>query len=233
MLPLPNLALEFGWSCKQCVRPTGEIYCGVHAGDFQHLFTRSVLDRSPTTSGRTTFIVQDFFYRRAVASCCRGLLWCCFGPCHRHEDGQDDDGDVDDSTLQADGAAHGSSSLNSSTDVDLTDQTEKGTNMNIAFASETPFRTPRKSVAALYATPYRSVRQERSSSAPARPARPDRKASVARHASKRSAITSSCSRKIITKKFPEIDTAAVSVRRQRAFVGRIRTNGRRVRRRLR
>lgn len=98
--------------------------------------------------------------------------------------------------------------------------------------SETPPRTPKESTAALYETPYLSVRQGRPSQAPARPARPDRKACVARHTSTRSAAAGSGSRRKRIAKVKATDPAveaAAGVRRQRALVGRVRTSGRRVR----
>lgn len=181
-------------------------------------------------------------YRRAVASCCRALWCCCFGPCHEDgndKDGNDDDGGIDaDRTRQTDGAAQGSLVLNSFTDVDLADEMEKGASMTAktlpALASETPPRAPRKSMAELYATPYHIAGQSRSSLAPARPARPGRKACVERQARRRSTAAGSGSRRKQTAKLkvtdPAVDAAAAAgVRRQRALVERVRTSGRRVR----
>lgn len=179
-------------------------------------------------------------YRRAVASCCRALWCCCFGPCYRHEDGKDDDGgDLDvDRTRQSEDAAQGSSGLNTFTDVDLADKMEKGAGMTVATSSplvrETPPRTTRKSMAALYATPYHSsARKDRSSLVPARPARPDRKACTAGHTGGRSTAAGSGSRIKRTAKLrakdPAVGQGAAGVRRQRALVGRVRTNNRRVR----
>eukprot|EP00903_Cladosiphon_okamuranus_P007848 g7591.t1 len=74
--------------------------------------------------------LQDFMYRRAVASCCRALWCCCFGPCYRHEDGKDDDGGVDTKkTRQTDDVEQGSSVF---TDADLADEIEKGEHVPIA-----------------------------------------------------------------------------------------------------
>ena len=191
--------------------------------------------------------VQDFMYRRAVASCCRALWCCCFKPCYRHDEDGEDDGsnDVDDAdrTRQTDDAEQGSSVsvLNSFTDVDLADEMEKGVSVAVVTTvppavSETPPRTPRKSMAALYATPHHGVRQDRPWLAPARPARPDRGASTGRHTSGRSGAAGSGSRRKRTAKSTvATDTAveaAAGVRRQRALVGRVQTNGRRVRRRF-
>lgn len=185
-------------------------------------------------------------YRRAVASCCRTVWCCCFGPCYRHdEDGGGDDGSdsegAADRTRQTDDAQQGSSAsvLNSFNDVDLADAMERGESVAVVttappVASDTPPSTPRKSMAALYATPHHSVRQGRPSLAPARPARPDRKTSATgRHTSGTSAAAGSGSRRKRTTRSTATDPAveaAAGVRRQRALVGRVRTNGRRVRR---
>lgn len=190
--------------------------------------------RPTTASGRALLLFQDLMCRRAaVASCCCAPWCCCFGPCHRHEDGNDDGGDVDaDRTRVTDDAAQGSSGLNSFADVNLADEMEKGANMTVAsfppLVGETPPRAPRKSIAALYATPFHSVRQGRSSLAPARPARPGRKACAARHPSRRSAAAGSGCRGKRTAKLTARDPAA-GVRRQRALVGRVRAKRRRVR----
>lgn len=177
-------------------------------------------------------------YRRAVASCCRALWCCCFGPCYRREGGKDDGGDLAaDRTRETDNAAKGSSVLNSFTDIDLADEMEKGTTTTVVpvlppLVSETPPRAPGKSMAALYATPHHSVRQGRSSLAPARPARPDRRPSATRHSSRRTGVVGSGSRRKRSGKMTRTDpaaTAAAGVRRQRALVGRVRTNARRVR----
>lgn len=176
-------------------------------------------------------------YRRAVASCCRALWCCCFGPCYRNKEDNDDDGDViANRTQDTDDAGQRSSSPDSFTEIDLADDMEKGGSVTVTtlprVVSETPPRAPKKSMAALYATPHHSVRQGRPSLAPARPARPDRKASATRHPSRRSPAASSGSRRKrtakLTAKYPAMEAAA-GVRRQRALVGRVRTTGRRVR----
>eukprot|EP00752_Nemacystus_decipiens_P005326 g4830.t1 len=178
--------------------------------------------------------LQDFMYRRAVASCCRALWCCCFGPCNRHDEGGDEGGgDLDDAerTRPTDDEQQGSSALNSFADVDLADEIEKGESLAVMtvppVASETPPRTPLESMATLYATPHHSVRQGRPSLAPARPARPDRKASTGRHTSARSAAAAgSGSRRKKTAKSTATDPAvgaAAGIRRQRALVGQVRT----------
>ncbi len=187
-------------------------------------------------------------YRRAVASCCRAL-WCCccFGHCYRHDDsggdGGDDSSDSDaDRTRETDDVARGSSASNSFTDVDFADGMEKGAagpgTAAAAAAADTvvvvsppvtsapPPRGFRKSMAAEYATPRHKIRQGRPSLlAPTRPARPGRKASSDRYISGEGGRGKRTAK--LTAKSSAAAAAAAGVRRQRALVGRVRTDGRR------
>lgn len=181
-----------------------------------------------------------------MASCCRALWCCCFGCCYRLEDSGGDGGSDDseaDRTRQTDDAAQGSSASNSFTDIDFADGMEKGAAgpgtsaaaadkaavVSAPLTSATPPRASRKSMAAEYATPHHKIRQGRPSLlAPTRPARPGRKAATTdRYTSGGGGGGRGKRAAKLTAKSSAAAAAAAGVRRQRALVGRVRTDGRR------
>ncbi|CAM9099024.1 unnamed protein product, partial [Hapterophycus canaliculatus] len=186
--------------------------------------------------------LQDFFYRRAVGSCCRALWCCCFGPCYRDEDGDESDDSEAGIACQTSGAAEDSRE-SSIVDFNPADEMEKGaavgpgleTGTSTAaapapYVHETPPRAKRTTPPGEYATPEHDMGQERSSLAPSRPARPSRKAPsfAPRHSARKSSSTRRRRKKatISTTTNSAVAAAAAGVRRQRALVaGRVRTHG--------
>lgn len=137
--------------------------------------------RVPTAASLITDrqLVQDFLYRKAVASCCRALWCCCSGPCCSKYDFDDE---LDASTDKVSHVAHkqdeaGSSSTNS---IDLVERMEQGTGVGIGTVitsppplEATPARSTKKWVVPCLAP---SVPRRPQGLAPRRPARPTRKA---------------------------------------------------------
>ncbi|CAM9141205.1 unnamed protein product [Scytosiphon promiscuus] len=189
--------------------------------------------------------LQDFFYRRAVGSCCRALWCCCFGPCYRDESDDGSDDEEADATRQTNDAAQNSSGQNSLVDFDPADEMENGAAVGPVpqtgsttpvtlppVVHQTPPRALRKTSLVEYATPEHDTGQERSSLAPSRPARPSRKAPslVPRHSARRSSSTRRRKKKTtdLASTNSAVAAAAAGVRRQRALVaGRVRAHGRR------
>lgn len=125
-----------------------------------------------------TDLLQDFLYRKVVASCCRALWCCCSGPCCRKYD-FDDDQDV--SSDDVSHVAHaqdeaGSSSANS---IYLADSMEQGRGVRAVAAATSCAREATSTGSARKwtvpcVTP--SVPRRLQGLAPRRPARPSRNA---------------------------------------------------------
>ncbi|CBJ25684.1 hypothetical protein Esi_0008_0104 [Ectocarpus siliculosus] len=178
--------------------------------------------------------LQDFLYRRAVASCCRALWCCCFSPCYGNDDGDDeaDQASQPNSVLDSPRASNG---LN---DVALVaDEMEKGTAVEPASTptpnppspviSETPAKAVvKKTSMAAFATPRHDLRQGQLALAPARPARPSRKvSSPVQSRSRRSHAAAAGRRKKSGRSTARHSVAAAGVRRQRdAVMRRARTS---------
>ncbi|CAM9578978.1 unnamed protein product [Ectocarpus fasciculatus] len=181
--------------------------------------------------------LQDFLYRRAVASCCRALWCCCFSPCY-HDD-HDDDGDAGaDQARQPNSVVESPPASHDLNDVALVaDEMEKGT---AAGPASTPTPNPpspvisgttttavvKKTSVAAFATPRHDLRQGQLVLAPARPARPARKVwSLEQSRSRRSHAAAARRRKKSGRSTTRHSVAAAGVRRQRdAVMRRARTS---------
>ncbi|CAM9268678.1 unnamed protein product, partial [Ectocarpus sp. 13 AM-2016] len=178
--------------------------------------------------------LQDFLYRRAVASCCRALWCCCFRPCY----GNDDSDDEADQARQPNSVVERPPASKGLNDVALVaDEMEKGSAVEPA-STPTPnppspviCETPAKAVVkktsmAAFATPRHDLRQGQLALAPARPARPSRKvSSLVQSRSRRSHAAAAGRRKKSGSSTARHSVAAAGVRRQRdAVMRRARTS---------
>lgn len=86
-------------------------------------------------------LLQDFLYRKIVASCCRALWCCCSGPCCRKFDFEDEQ------AVSTDGVSHEAHAQNeagspSANNIDLADIMEQGTGVGATAASPPPNSRP-------------------------------------------------------------------------------------------
>lgn len=170
-----------------------------------------------------------------MASCCRALWCCCFSPCYRDEDGDDEA----DQARQQNSVVERPPASNVLNDVALVaDEMEKGT---AAEPASTPTPNPpspaisgtpakavvKKTSMAAFATPRHDLRQGQIAIAPARPARPSRKvSSLVQSRSRRShAAAAGRRRKSGSSTARHSVAAGAGVRRQRdAVMRRARTS---------
>ncbi|CAB1114800.1 unnamed protein product [Ectocarpus sp. CCAP 1310/34] len=178
--------------------------------------------------------LQDFLYRRAVASCCRALWCCCFRPCYGNDHGNDEA----DQARQPNSVVERPLASKDLNDVALVaDEMEKGTavepastpppNPSSPVICETPAKAVvKKTSMAAFATPRHNLRQGQLALAPARPARPSRKvSSLVQSRSRRSRAAAAGRRKKSGSSTARRAVAAAGVRRQRdAVMRRARTS---------